>query len=161
MTTYTRPRIGQVTFRDAAGDVIDYGNRWAGRGGPPDDSYSVLEHSERFAPLHTVAEALIDYLVSTYEVDVEEGYPDTDDHIYAPKPDEVVRSVRITPKAASCATLVFFFTTLPGVHINAGVLFDARYPSCGCNACDEEWESTADELEWQTLSIAGGASPKK
>ena len=45
-------------------NVIEYGNRWASRGGtPPEDSYSVDEHPERFAPLHTVAAALIDYLV--------------------------------------------------------------------------------------------------
>lgn len=156
MTTYIRPRIEHVAFRDAGGNVIDYGNRWAVRCGPPDDSYSVFEHQERFAPLHTVAEALIDHLASTYDVDVEEGYPDADDLLHVPKPKEVVRTVQITPRSAGCATIVVFFTTFPGLHIKAGALFDARYPSCGCNACDEEWESTAEELEWQTMSIAAG-----
>src|SRR5690625_4141229 len=74
MGGYVRPSVESVEFRDDDGNIIDYGNRWASRGGiPPEDSYSVDGHPERFAPLHTIAAALIDYLVSTYEVDVEEG----------------------------------------------------------------------------------------
>lgn len=40
-----------------------------GQGSPPEDTYSVDTHPERFAPPHTVAEALIGHLRETYDVE--------------------------------------------------------------------------------------------
>lgn len=154
MATYTRPRIEQLTFRDAAGSVIDYGNRWVQ--GPPGDSYEIVEHPERFAPLHKVATTLIDYLTLNYDVTIEEGYHVTDDLTNVPMPTDVTRAVRLTPRADGCAPIVFILTSFPGVRMYAGALFSAVYPSCGCNACDETWVGAADELEWQAMAIAGG-----
>ncbi|WP_182142507.1 MULTISPECIES: DUF6226 family protein [Actinomycetes] len=157
MSEYTRPQIESVEFRDDDGNVIEYGNRWASRGGtPPEDSYSVDEHPERFAPLHTVAAALIDYLVSNYEVDVEEGRHVTDGLLHAPTVEETVRAVRLTPREQACAPLVFVLTNYPAVRLHAGALFREFYPSCGCKACDERWDDVADELEWQVFAIVGG-----
>lgn len=154
MTTYRRPDIGLRTFRDAEGEVIEYGNRW--RDGPPDDSYEVVENPERFAPLHTVAITMIDYLVSNYEVTIDEGYHVTAGIEHVPKPEDVARAVRLTPLADGCAPIVCVLTKFPGIRFYAGVLFDAAYPSCGCNACDETWVEAAAEFEWQTLAIVGG-----
>lgn len=157
MTDYSRPDVEPRVFRDDLGGVIEYGNHWADRGGtPPDDSYSVVSHPERFAPLHIVAEALIDHLVSTYEVRVEEGYGVTGHLLHPPSDDETVRAVRLTPSDEASAPLVIVLTNLPGVRVYAGVLFSERYPSCACNACDERWDAVADELEWQTFAITGG-----
>lgn len=157
MREYTRPYIAPVEFRDDEGSVINYGNRWASLGGsPPEDSYTVDDHPERFAPLHTVAAALIDYLVARYEVDVEVGYQVIADMLHAPSAEETVRAVRLTPKNDACAPLVFVLTDYPTVNLYAGVLFTGLYPSCGCNACDEKWDDVAEELEWQTFSIVGG-----
>ena len=39
----------------------------------PADTYSVDTHPERFAALHTVADALIAHLRNTYDVEVDEG----------------------------------------------------------------------------------------
>lgn len=154
MATYVRPYIEPMTFRDAEGGIIEYGHRWTH--GPPDDSYSVTEHLERFAPLHTVGTALIEHLISNYEVTSEEGYHVTNGLLNAPKPDEVVRVVRLTPLTDGGAPIVFILTGFPGVRLFAGGFFTAAYPSCGCNACDENWIEAADELEWQTLAIVGG-----
>lgn len=41
--------------------VIDYGNRW-GNDSPPEDTYSFDPHPQRFAPIHTIGEALIAHL---------------------------------------------------------------------------------------------------
>lgn len=71
VTGYARPEIPVQVFRDAAGQIIEYGNRW-GAGAPPEDSYSVDTHPERFAPLHTVAEALIAHLTAGYDTAVSE-----------------------------------------------------------------------------------------
>lgn len=157
MRKYTRPEIEATEFRDHEGNVIDYGNRWSSLGGtPPEDSYSVDEHPERFAPLHTVAAALIEYLVSNYEVGVEEGYQVVADTLHPPLPEETVRAVRLTPRGIARAPLTFVLTDYPTVRVHAGVLFTQSHPSCGCNACDEKWEDAAEQLEWQTLSIVGG-----
>lgn len=157
MTEYARPYVAPMVFRDHAGNVIEYGAHWADRGfTPPEDSYSVVEHPERFAPLHTVATALIDHLVSTYDVDLEEGHYVTADLLHPPKADETVRAVRLTPRGEACAPLVIVLTDFPGVRVYAGVLFSEPYPACGCNACDESWEPLADELEWETFAIVGG-----
>src|SRR5690625_1937716 len=107
MSGYVRPSVESVEFRDDDGNIIDYGNRWASRGGtPPGDSYSVDDHPERFAPLHIVAAALIDYLASTYEVDVEEGHHVTDGLLHAPTAEETVRAVRLTPRGGACSARV-------------------------------------------------------
>lgn len=157
MSEYSRPDIEPVEFRDGDGNIIDYGNRWASLGGsPPEDSYSVEDHPERFAPLHTVATALIDHFVSNYEVDVEEGHQLIADVLHAPSAEETVRAVRLTPRDDACAPLVFVLTGYPTVRLYAGVLFTEFYPSCPCNACDEKWDDVAEELEWQTFSIVGG-----
>ena len=157
MSEYTRPGVESVEFRDDDGNVIDYGNRWASRGGtPPEDSYSVDEHPERFAPLHTVAAALIDYLVSNCEVDVEEGHHVTADLLHASTAEETVRAVRLTPRSDACAPLIIVLTSYPAVQVYAGTLFEEFYPSCGCNACDERWDDVAEELEWHVFAIVGG-----
>src|SRR5690606_12708315 len=67
--TDRRPEIDAPVFRDADGRVIDYGNRWSGS--PPEDTYSVDTHPERFAPLSVVADALVDHLRETFEVEVD------------------------------------------------------------------------------------------
>lgn len=157
MHDYVRPSIAQQRFRDAAGNVIEYGRHWADRGGtPPEDRYSVVSHPERFAPLHTVAAAMIEYLASRYDVDVTEGLAATEGILHPPAPLETVRAVRLTPRGDACAPLTIVLTGFPGVCLFAGVLFDARFPTCGCDACDEVWEPLADELEWQAFAIVGG-----
>ncbi|MGO1851887.1 MAG: DUF6226 family protein [Microbacteriaceae bacterium] len=154
---YTRPHVTPTVFEDETGATIQYGDRWASNDGmPPDDSYSVVSNPERFAPLHTVAESIIEHLTATYDVDVETG-PHVNDELDEPTPaDEVVRAVRLTPRDEDCAALTIVLTDFPAVHIYAGVLYSNTYPSCGCDACDERWEDAADELEWETFAIIGG-----
>src|SRR5699024_11545199 len=138
MGGYVRPSVESVEFRDDDGNIIDYGNRWASRGGiPPEDSYSVDGHPERFAPLHTVAAALIDYLVSTYEVDVEEGPHVTTGLLHASSAEVIVRAVRLEPRGTGCAPLVFVLTDHPSVCLYVGAIFDVVFSSFGCNACYE------------------------
>ena len=56
-----------MVFRDAQGQVIPYGSRWPG-GSPVEDSCCRVTNPQRFAPLVTVTEALIDYLTSECQV---------------------------------------------------------------------------------------------
>lgn len=153
MTSYVRPTIDAPEFRDAEGQIIDYGNRWSGS--PPEDTYSVDTHPERFAPLHTVTEALITYLRDTYDVDVVEG-TETAEDLLAPAYYDVVRAVRIQPNSPACASLTLVFTAYPGVYMHAGLLHDFHYPVCGCDACDSTWFREADKLEQQVLAVVTG-----
>lgn len=152
MSTYLRPSIEAPVCRDAEGRVIDYGNRWDGP--PPGDTYSVDTHPERFAPLHTVADALVAHLRDTYDVRLTEGDEMAADLIYPV--DEVVRAVRVQPADPACATLTFVFTTYPGVVLHPGLLHDFTYPPCGCDACDLTWDTVADDLERQVFAVVTG-----
>lgn len=155
MSSYTRPTIDSPVFRDADGHVIDYGNRWGGP--PPDDTYSVDTHPERFAPLHTVADALITHLCETYDVHVDEGQDAAADLMASPAyHDEVVRAVRIRPNDPACASLTLVFTDYPGIRMHAGLLNDFHYPVCGCDACDSNWQAEADELERHVFAVVTG-----
>lgn len=152
VSSYRRPSIDAPVFCDADGQVIDYGNRWVGS--PPEETYSVDTHPERFAPLHTVADALIAYLRDTYDVQLIEGEETAADLLH-PAP-EVVRAVRIRPNDPACAALTFVFTAYPGIILHAGLLHDLHYPVCGCDACDSHWAAEADELEKHVLAVVSG-----
>ncbi len=152
MSSYVRPSIDSPAFHDADGQVIEYGNRWGGS--PPEETYSVDTHPERFAPLHTVADALIAYLRDTYDVQLSEGEEMAADLLH-PAP-EVVRAVRIRPNDPACAALTFVFIAYPGIIMHAGLLHDFHYPICGCDACDSHWAAEANELEQQVLAVVTG-----
>lgn len=153
MTPYSRPSIDQPVFRDTDGQIINYGSRWSGS--PPEDTYSVDTHPQRFAPIHTVAEALVTYLRDSYDVTIHEGVETAVDLLH-PAYHEVVRAIRIQPNDPACACLTFVFTAYPGILLHAGLLHDFHYPVCGCDACDSTWEAEADDLEQQVLAVVTG-----
>ena len=154
---YRRPKFEPMRFTDERGRPIEYGSRWeAVDGTPPEESYSVVSHPERFAPLHAVALALIDHLARTRDVRVEEGEQVLHAVDSARESSDVVRAVRLTPALENAAPVTFVLSSFPSVDLYAGEQFRASYPSCGCDACDEEWESCADELEWQVLGVVAG-----
>ncbi len=153
MDSYRRPAIESVEFRDADGAVIEYGERW-GADSPPDDSYSALSNVERFRPLHRIAEALIEVLANDYAATVEDDLALASELMH--DRDDVIRAVKVTPQDAAAAPLTFMFTSFPSVIVHAGVLHDFLYPVCGCDACDETWERSADRLEWEVQTVVGG-----
>lgn len=153
MEPYARPEIAPREFRDSAGNVIPYGERW-GMGGPPEDTYSVVTHPERFKPVQDVARAVIAYLERAYDVTVSE-----DPALLADLPERFVdaKSVaRLTPAAPDSAPITVVFTDFPGIVVMAGVLWAEPLPSCGCDACDASWETVADDLEWQIMAVVEG-----
>ncbi|WP_404474752.1 DUF6226 family protein [Microbacterium aerolatum] len=153
MSSYVRPPIDAPVFRDADGQIINYGRRW--HGSPPEDTYSVDTHPERFAPIHSVADALITYLCDTYDVEVDEDVETATD-LLRPAHHHVVRAVRLQPNDPACASLTLVFTAYPGIYMHAGLLHDFHYPACGCDACDSTWEGEADDLEQQVLAVVAG-----
>lgn len=156
MSDYSRPEIEPIEFRDSSGGVIKYGDRWAGIGSPPEESYSVAEHPERFAPLHNIAAELITHVSRNYDVSLEEGKSALSGLLHHLELDYVTRVVRFNPASPLSAPMTIVFTQDFGVSLYAGALFHASFPSCGCDACDETWETCADELESIVFAIVGG-----
>ncbi|MBY0689231.1 DUF6226 family protein [Microbacterium marinilacus] len=153
MSPYVRPAIETPVFRDADGAVIDYGERWPGS--PPEETYSIDTHPERFAPLHVVADALVAHLRNTYDVEVDDRVEAAAD-LPRNTSHDVIRTVRIRPTDPECATLTLVFTAYPGIHMHAGLLHDFHYPVCGCDACDSTWQAEADELEQAVFAVVSG-----
>ena len=147
MPEYARPVIEAREFRDEFGAVIRYGTRWTGS--PPDDSYSRVSNPERFAPLQTIADALIDHLRAAYRADIAAL-------AMSPTASATTKLIAVTPEQADAAPLVFRFTNFPGVVIRAGVRYSAAFPPCGCDACDEPWDDVADEMERLVFAVTDG-----
>jgi hypothetical protein len=138
---FTRPALAIPEFIDDDGRVIDYGSRWAG-GPPPDDAYSRVSHPERFAPVLSVVDALVDHLERWYLVSVDR------------RADEAgARVVHLRPTTGAAITIT---ATAESVSIEAGALFRDMVPGCTCDACDETAETVADQLEETLLTIAAG-----
>ncbi|MCD1267571.1 hypothetical protein B5M43_001725 [Microbacterium sp. MEC084] len=148
---YVRPPIAPAVFVDDLGRP--YGERW-GMVATPEDSCSVVSHPERSAPLHEVADALVYWLRATFDVQAEERAELAADLMH-PQP-SVLRAVRLTPAHPDAASLTFVWTDFPGVIVHAGLLHDFPYPTCGCDACDETWQTCADELEWLVAAVTAG-----
>lgn len=152
MSSYHRPPIETPVFRDAEGRVIEYGRPW--EGSPPTDTYSVDTHPERFAPLHTVADALVAHLAETCDVRITEGPDVATDLLRQSRP--VVRAVRIEPNDPRCAAITLAYTDFPGIVMHAGLLHDFPFPVCGCDACDSTGEHEVDDLERHVFAVVGG-----
>lgn len=138
---FARPALALPEFVDDDGRVIGYGSRWAG-GSPPDDAYSLVSHPERFAPVLTVVDALVDHLQTWYVVDVDRRAGESD-----------ARVVHLRPTTGAAITIT---ATAESVSIEAGALFRDLAPGCTCDACDETAETVADQLEETLLAIAAG-----
>lgn len=37
------------------------------------------------------------------------------------------------------------------------MLYGERHPECGCDACDESWDTEVEDLEATVLDVVGGA----
>jgi Family of unknown function (DUF6226) len=150
MPEYSRPLVTARQFRDESGAVIRYGTRWDGS--PPENSYSHVSNPERFAPLQTIADALIEHLRAAYLVDVAAlGKSST-----LVDPSTTTKLIAVTPRQADAAPLVFRFTNFPGVEIQAGIHYREAFPFCGCDACDETWGDAADKMEQLVFAVSDG-----
>lgn len=158
MQAFQRPVVENEEFLDADGAPIAYGTRWGG-GSPPENTYSVTTHPQRFAPLEKIADALIEWLVGEFDaeaVDSLEVASDVVTPLVRDGKSEIARAVRVTPAEPSAARITVIYTLFPGIVVHAGLLHDFLFPVCGCDACDEPWDGTADDLEWTLRTIVGG-----
>lgn len=122
-------------------------------GGPPEETYGRVTDPERFAILHDAAARLVDELVATYDITVEEGahlLPD-EEGWSAPR-----RVVRLTPSDPRAATVTITFTDFPGVRLDAGHSVAHLVPMCGCDACDDDPADEAERVEQELRDVVAG-----
>lgn len=150
---YVRPLLPEATYYSEDGVPIPYGRQW-GDDGPDPESYSMDSHPERFAGLHMVARALIDHLAAVYDVEVHEDPAHAAELLMEAR--DVLQAVKVTPRRFGAAPLTFVLTGYPGLVVHAGLLHDFPFPVCGCDACDETAQTTADRLEMLVLTVAAG-----
>jgi hypothetical protein len=138
---FTRPPLPEPEYRDDEGRVIPYGSRWPD-GEPPEESYSVVTHPERFAPVLSVVEALADYLERWFIVEMKRSRDDDGAAVF-----------RFEPSTGAPLTIT---ASMDSVRVEAGALFDTFVPSCTCDACDETAETASERLERVVLAVASG-----
>lgn len=141
MIDYVRPPIVIEEFLDDEGLPIPYGSRWLDndRDGP-EDTYSVTRHPERFQPLVEVLHAIIEHLVTMYDVDRREVAPST---------------VVVRPIDPSAAPITFEFAPFPSVKVTGGT--SARLDvMCGCDHCDEGVLDLVDDIEESISAVVAG-----
>jgi hypothetical protein len=149
MPAYVRPVIDAPPA--IADDGIPYGSRWDDADGPPEDAYSRTSRTERFAPLHAVADALDAHLAATHDMTATAG-PDPS---LADPHSDALRTVRLAPRDGSGRVLALEWTSFPGVMLRTGRPLPEAFPACGCDACDDRWEDVADAMEEAVLTAAG------
>jgi hypothetical protein len=158
---YRRPNIEEQVFLDDDGHPIPYGRRWDSTATDKLPMHLVSRYAdqERFLPISTTAEALLEYLVSAFMVSIQndlahgEVFDATDREAYG----GLNRVVRITPDAHDQAPLTVGFHGEPGrISVAAGCFSSFDLWFCGCDLCDDDWRDTAESLETIVLAVAAG-----
>ena len=137
---------------------------WSGEG-PPDEAYSRITEPERFKPLHDWALEAAERLQTEYEVILEEG---TGIDAELEQRSTLVRpTMKLTPREESSAPITIAFTDFPSLKVRVGRWVIERFPSCGCDACDEmpeeEFEIFSELLSdvvagrfWESMRLQPG-----
>jgi hypothetical protein len=141
---YVRPAIDVRKFRDDQGNVIPYASRWPIEG-PPEWAYSQEAHPERFLPIFDVARALVEYLECTYDVPVTS---DGDSWSFQPDGDGAPLRIELDRAAVSA-------------RIQAGSFIAVSFPSCGCDACDDDVLDIVTALAEMVFAVVRGVAQEK
>ena len=115
----------------------------SGGGEPLDDAYSHFTDPEGFRSLHDWAMEAVARLHREYQVVVDEG--EGMDPLLERAP--LARpTIRLTPLQDAGAPITIAFTASPGLEVRAGRWFTDGFPSCHCDACDEQPEDEFERL---------------
>jgi Family of unknown function (DUF6226) len=121
------------------------GSRW-GREGPPSEAYGRVSDPQRYAALDGVADRLVASLRARFDVTV------TDEPVTGPRDRS---AIRLRPGAGDGADLVVVRSEV-GVRLRAGRWTEQSFPSCGCDACDEEVDHVTEQLLEFAADVVGG-----
>jgi hypothetical protein len=121
---------------------------------PSDDAYGRITDPTRYQVVVRAAMQLIDEFTVAYQVELPQGGPELDPELCEGL--AVDRVVKLEPPSEDAAPLTIVITTFPGVVIRAGRWRTAQYPTCGCDACDEQPDELAEDLARQLRAVAAG-----
>lgn len=110
-----------------------------------------MTNAERYAVLHAAVWPLIDALEARYLVDRADGGVDLDAALGV----EVVSEVRLEPRGRG-APIAIALTTFPGLAVRLGRWVLEFFPSCGCDACDEQPEHLLDDFRRHVDAVVAG-----
>lgn len=135
---FAMPRIARTEILGDDGRPVPYGSRWGLRT-PPEDAYGVVSHTERYAALHDVADALLAHVLATRACSVEES----------PIERGELRAITLRASAHAArdprlASIRLAWTDFPGVTAELGGDVPEAAPVCGCDACDEDVVAVAE-----------------
>jgi len=119
---------------------------------PHPEEYGRLTNVERYRALHGFALRRLNELRHTYDVAVTDVLPDA----YWPALRFERPAVRIAPRDAAAAPMVFAFTTFPGLVVRFGNWCDEHFPVCGCDACDSSTEDESARLDKCIAAVTAG-----
>lgn len=119
-----------------------------GPDGPPEEAYSRVSDDTRYLGLHADADRLVADLVHRYAVEAE---PAT---VTGRWRGGVVRATRLVP-AGDGAPLTVVWTGF-GLVVRAGHAYELGLPGCGCDACDEDPDDLARDLDDVATAVAAG-----
>ncbi|KRC61202.1 hypothetical protein ASE14_09755 [Agromyces sp. Root81] len=126
--------------------------RW-GIDGPPTEAYSRVGGTERYRPLHAFALALADDLEAEFDVERDDE-PSFDP--WLTEGVELVRAVRLRPRADDAAPITIGLTSFPGLVIGCGEFTRLPLPFCGCDACDEHVEYSVESAREHIDAVVTG-----
>jgi len=120
---------------------------------PFDDEDEQFTNPERFRPLHQWALEIVARLQSEYEVALEECFGLDAELERSPlfRP-----TMRLTPLDESCAPVTIAFTDFPGLAVRVGRWATQRFPTCGCDECDEMPEEELESLTELMANVVAG-----
>ncbi|MCP4305974.1 MAG: hypothetical protein GY926_05300 [bacterium] len=100
---------------------------------PDEDAYGRVTNPERYQVVAEAATALVGSLVDAFDVVQSSGDSAVDFPNWRDAPP---KTIRLVPNAG--APLAFAITDFPVVGVRFGEWGKETFPSCGCDACDEQ-----------------------
>jgi len=124
-----------------------------GMEGPPEEAYSRVTEPERFMPMQQWALELVARLEHEYEVTREEG-ESMDAQLGGLSLSRP--TIKLTPLDDSCAPVTIALTNFPSLAVRVGRWGTDRFPSCGCDACDEMPDEEFERFEELLDDVVAG-----
>lgn len=106
-----------------------------------------MSDDTRYLGLHAAADRQVSRLVSRYRVEAEPA------DVTGCWRGGVERATRLAPADGAPLTVVW---TGFGLVVRAGHAFEQGFPGCGCDACDEDPATLAEELDETVTAVAAG-----
>lgn len=109
---------------------------------PEPEAYGRVTDPERYSVVVDRARRLIDRLVEQFDVTREDGDVSVDFPRWRGVEGEIARL-----QPAQGVPITLMITGFPGVVVRFGQWGEEGFPSCGCDACDEDPAEVIDRLE--------------